>query len=274
MTDAATVAWQRELKGVPAQLEARFPGCWGRFEFLGEIDSTNRRLLAAPDLQPHGFHVCVAREQTAGHGRRGRAWASVADSSLTFSIARALRMGEIPDPSLSLAIGVGLARGLSRCGLEGFFLKWPNDLVTRDGAKLAGVLVEARGKHGEYPAALVVGIGLNCKGAGVLCVDRPIADLSDLSGPSDLAPRELLQAIIEEVVMAWRGFDQGGLSSFGDDLTRIDFLRGRDVVVIDTGDEGRVAGIDPRDGALLLEQGERTKRLYSGEVSVRVLRRD
>ncbi len=273
MIDASTVAWQRELEGVPDQLEVLFPGGWGRFEFLGQIDSTNRRLLAAPDLRPDRYHVCVAREQTAGHGRRGRAWASVADASLTFSLARALRMGEVPDPSLSLAIGVGLACGLSRCGLEGFFLKWPNDLVTRDGAKLAGVLVEARGKQGEYPAALVVGIGLNCSGADGLRVDRPIADLSDLSGPSDLALGKLFQAIVVEVVRAWNAFDQAGLSGCIDDLARIDYLRGRDVVVIDTGDQGRVAGIDPSDGALLLAQGEKIKRLYSGEISVRVLGR-
>lgn len=271
VTDPVVERWKRGLEGLPDRLEAYLPRRWGRFEFLGEVDSTNRRLLATTDLLPDRYHVCVAREQTAGHGRRGRSWISVGDGSLTFSLARALRVGEVPNPSLSIAVGLGLARGLSRCGFAGLFLKWPNDLVTHDGAKLAGILVEARGAQGDGPAALVVGIGLNRNGAGRICAERPVADLSDLSGPTDLPLNELLQAILKEVVIAWEAFAESGLSGCVDDLSQIDYLRGRDVLVTDTGDEGRVVGIDPRDGALILELQQGIKRLYSGEISVRVL---
>jgi BirA family transcriptional regulator, biotin operon repressor / biotin---[acetyl-CoA-carboxylase] ligase len=247
------------------------PGRWSGFDYLQRVDSTNRWLLDAPALVPDRYHVCVAREQTAGHGRRGRSWMSAPDASLTFSVARALRPNELPSPALSLAVGVGVARGLGRCGFSGFGFKWPNDLVTADGAKLAGILAEARPALEGRRAALVVGVGLNRTGADTLGLrDRRVADLTDLAGPADVPLPDLLAALLAEIVQAWEGFAHHGLEPIIDDYSRLDHLRGRRVRVIGTGDQGTVAGIDPADGALLLQQASGLKRLYSGEVSVRV----
>ncbi len=254
---------------LPVQLEKELPGRWSGFEFLPRVDSTNRRLLDSPALVNDAYRFCIVREQTAGKGRRGRAWVSTTGSSLTFSVARALAPGETPSPALALAIGVGLARGLERCELHGFGFKWPNDLVTTDGRKLAGILIEARPRAAERPPALVAGVGLNWRDASALGVDRPVADLGDLSssGAPDLAA--LLQAVLVEIVQAWDAFAQDGLPPVIEDYRRLDHLFGQRVRVTDSGKEGVAAGVDPVDGALLLQGRGGLERLYSGEVSVR-----
>jgi BirA family transcriptional regulator, biotin operon repressor / biotin---[acetyl-CoA-carboxylase] ligase len=271
MPDDSHWGWQQAADDLARRLEAALPGRWSGFEYLHRVDSTNRWLLDAPALVPDRYHVCIAREQTAGHGRRGRPWVSSPDASLTFSVARALWPGELPSPALSLAVGVGVARGLGRCGFTGFGFKWPNDLVTADGAKLAGILAEARPALRDRPAALVVGIGLNRTGAAVLGVmDRRVADLTDLDGPADVPVTDLLAALLKEIVQAWADFARRGLEAISDDYARFDYLRGRPIRVSGTGEQGVAAGIDPADGALLLQQPGGLKRLYSAEVSVRV----
>jgi len=271
VTDYSPGGWERSLDGLAEGLEADLPGRWGAAHCLQRVDSTNRRLLESSTLIPDRYEVCVAREQTAGHGRRGRAWLSSPDASLTFSVGRALWTGEAADPALSLAVGVGVARGLERCGFSGFGFKWPNDLVTADGAKLAGVLVEARAAREDRLAALVVGVGLNRVGADTLGVDRRVADLSQLPGSAEIALPDLLRAVLVELVRAWDGFARsGGLACVAEDYARLDYLRGRKITVLDTGEEGIAAGIDHGNGALLLRRPDGLKRLYSGEISVRV----
>lgn len=269
MTEDSPVSWAAALAPVPAWLERDLPNRWAACEFLPSVDSTNRWLLDFPDLRSSRYHVCVAREQTAGRGRRGREWRAARDSSLTFSLARGLDPLERPTPALSLAIGVGVARGLSRCGLQGFRLKWPNDLVTEQGGKLAGILVEARAASEGRPPAMVAGVGLNRSDASVLGLDRAVADLTDLAGRNPLpALPELLHALLVEVARAWDAFVLDGLASVFDDYRRLDHLRGRRIQVIDSGREGIAAGIDPYDGALLLRRPDGMERLHSGDVSV------
>lgn len=253
------------------RLEQALPAHWAEVECLAQVDSTNRHLLACPDLVPERYRVCLAREQTAGHGRRGRAWISAGEASLSFSVARALRPGERPNPALTLAIGVGLARALVRCGYRGFGLKWPNDVVTADQAKLAGILVEARGAGVDRRAAVVVGVGLNRSGAQALGLDRAVADLTDLPGPSSLGLADLLEAVLSELVQAWEGFARHGLMPFVEEYACLDALRGQRIRVSDTGAQGVAAGIDGTDGALLLQQPKGLTRLYSGDVSVQWL---
>ncbi len=103
----------------------------------------------------------VAREQTAGRGRRGNTWVSprgnLYATLLLKDPAPPLRA---PELSFVAALAVldaiaerapGLAKRLA--------LKWPNDVLC-GGEKLAGILLEGR-MLGES-IAVAIGIGVNC----------------------------------------------------------------------------------------------------------------
>jgi BirA family biotin operon repressor/biotin-[acetyl-CoA-carboxylase] ligase len=95
---------------------------------------------------PHGTLVS-AGEQTAGHGRYGRAWVTPRDRALALSFV--LRSFDALLP---------LRAGLAVADLAGpaARVKWPNDVLLDDG-KVAGVLVEGRPQEGWA----VLGIGVN-----------------------------------------------------------------------------------------------------------------
>jgi BirA family biotin operon repressor/biotin-[acetyl-CoA-carboxylase] ligase len=127
---------------------------------VDEIGSTNAALtVAAGEDAPEGT-VLVAEHQVSGRGRLDRSWNSPPRAGLTVSFllrpdVPAARKGWLP-----LLTGVALAESVSEVTGVLPSLKWPNDLLARDGLKLAGILAEAVASP-SHPTAVVVGVGLN-----------------------------------------------------------------------------------------------------------------
>lgn len=132
-------------------------GRWFEHEEVTSTSDVAFQAIAAGTAQ-HG-DVHSARKQTAGRGRRGRAWQQEPGAGLALSL---IWMPGPPAPSpagLTMAAGLATLDACRALGLAGGGLKWPNDLLAH-GAKLAGVLVESRGLDPAAPH-YVVGIGLN-----------------------------------------------------------------------------------------------------------------
>ncbi|MFC7376594.1 biotin--[acetyl-CoA-carboxylase] ligase [Brachybacterium sp. GCM10030268] len=178
---------------------------------MGILTSTQdeaRRRLEAGEQAP--FAVS-AREQTAGRGRLGRAFASPDGASLSLTYAHRSALGPDGRGWIPLAAGLAAIDALAAAvGTDGpaLGLKWPNDIHTADGRKLGGILVEGHGAHD-----VLIGIGLNLRGpvravdgslvpgtAWLLGADgiRPGAD--DRTGAADAA--SLREAIAGHLVTA------------------------------------------------------------------------
>lgn len=115
----------------------------------------------------------VAHRQTSGRGRRGRAWESP-EGNLATSLLVVPEADPTVTATLGFVAGVALEDALSRVatgltlrtGIDGadgprsrVALKWPNDVLA-DGAKLAGILLEAH-KRPDGSLAVVAGFGVN-----------------------------------------------------------------------------------------------------------------
>jgi BirA family biotin operon repressor/biotin-[acetyl-CoA-carboxylase] ligase len=128
---------------------------WRSLEVVPEIGSTNAALLAAAaDDAPEGT-VLVAEPQVTGRGRLDRVWTSPPGAGITVSF---LLRPDVPGARrgwLPLLTGVALAEAVGEVPGVRASLKWPNDLLAADGAKLAGILAEVGS------GAVVVGVGLN-----------------------------------------------------------------------------------------------------------------
>jgi len=131
--------------------------------YLDECDSTNARLkqMAEDAATPLAGLALATDRQSAGRGRRGRAWQAGPGEALLFSV---LLYPPFP-PSLlhglTLMAGVAVVEALATLGVT-TTLKWPND-VYLEGRKLCGILAETSAEldHTNY---VVLGIGLNVSG--------------------------------------------------------------------------------------------------------------
>ena len=164
------------------------------------LDSTNAEARRRAEAGEAGPVWITAERQTAGRGRRGRAWSTetgnLAATLLTttdappaeaaqLSFVAALAAADLADTCL----GVGAAR-----------LKWPNDVLV-SGRKAVGILVES-GSRPDGRLWLAIGIGINLAHAPS-DVDRPATSFAEhMAGhaPQPLDALEVLATRFE----AWR----------------------------------------------------------------------
>ncbi|WP_229427049.1 biotin--[acetyl-CoA-carboxylase] ligase [Massilia atriviolacea] len=235
-------------------------------EVVAETGSTNADLLArAAGLRRPLLRVAL--HQSAGRGRAGRSWLSAPGAALTFSLAWHFAGPLRELAGLPLAVGVAIADALGALDVP-VQLKWPND-VLRDGAKLAGVLIETQAAPGGGVWA-VIGIGLN-----LLMPD----DIEQRIGRSVAAApwlaqmdRNALMAHLLAALAASLGqFAQGGFAPFCARWNRLHAYQGVPVAILDNGatlHEGVAAGVD--DGArLLLDTAAGRIAIVAGDVSLR-----
>ncbi len=259
----------------PALLEAhlRRLGCRMPCEVLDATDSTNseaERRLARGAEAP--FAV-LARRQTAGRGRLGRAWQSDRTGNLYLSLAfRPFLPLERLGP-FTVWMGLAVCEHLAEAHGAELGLKWPNDLLDARGRKVAGMLTEAR-VDADAVRDLVFGLGLNLEGPGKdwpADLRRRAAGLREAAG-GPLDPSAVAAGVIAALERAWERFEEGRFAAdFRRMAARRDCLRGKPVRVTLRGKplSGTADGIED-DGALRLRgAGGKAMRVASGEVTLR-----
>ena len=236
---------------------------------VAETGSTNADLLAQVQAGAlAGPALLVAHSQTAGRGRAGRSWLSKPGATLMFSLAWRFKSPLQRLVGLPLAAGVALAEALQALGVP-VQLKWPNDIL-KDGAKLAGILVETQtGPDGAVWA--VTGAGIN-----LLMPDSLEADIGrEVAAAPWLAQMDrnaLMGALLNRLSAALAEFDDTGFAAFAERWNRLQAWRGQAVRILDQGrvlHEGLMAGVDD-SGRLLLQSGDGLVPVVSGDVSLRL----
>jgi BirA family biotin operon repressor/biotin-[acetyl-CoA-carboxylase] ligase len=136
----------------------------GRVRHFPSVGSTNALALEAAQGGAQGG-VWVADEQTAGRGRGGHGWHSVAGDGLYVSALVTPSLPMTTALTLSLATGLAAQAAIEEIAGLSADIRWPNDLLV-NGRKCGGILVEtavASAVDGQ-PAMLryaVIGVGIN-----------------------------------------------------------------------------------------------------------------
>jgi BirA family transcriptional regulator, biotin operon repressor / biotin---[acetyl-CoA-carboxylase] ligase len=230
-------------------------------ETFEEIDSTileARRRAERGELAPVWL---IAKRQTAGRGRRGRAW-----SSLEGNLFATLLFTTDRPPSdialLGFATGVAMAESFDEIVGPGHAtLKWPND-VFLDGAKAAGIMLDSGGAW----AALAFGVNL---AAAPEALDQPTTSLRALLPPDAPAAEPLaFFAQMRPKLERWsaRIVSEGFEPLRQAWLTRAHGLgQSARVVQGEHTIEGRIAGLSPR-GELELDTETGCRLIAAGDV--------
>lgn len=230
---------------------------------LAQVDSTN---TFAKNLAARGAAegtLVVAEGQTAGRGRHGNDWSSLAGNLFMSLILRpqvlAASVGQ-----LSFLVSLALARSFQDVlpASADIGLKWPNDVLV-DGRKCAGILLEseAQGMAAQLPW-VVSGVGVN-----LVACPQGATSLVDC-GAVNMTPAQFLDVFephISELYTQWlnEGFApiRQGWSSFATGVgQKIQVRLTRETLA------GVFEGIDDSGAlALRLANGEQ-RHIASGEV--------
>lgn len=221
-----------------------------RFDSLPSTNTEAARQAASGARE--GLCV-VAREQTAGRGRRERTWLSPLDAGLYMSVLLRPRLDARVWPLITLAAALAVSDALSETCSLATDIKWPNDILA-GGRKLCGILAEtAETMKGR---ACIVGIGVNLDDRAfppeIASSATSIEAIAGRAPDADELMRSLVRSLSRwydalhesdgaaRVVDAWEG-----RSSFAHD-------RRVRVVLADETFEGFTRGLEA-DGALRVE---------------------
>jgi BirA family biotin operon repressor/biotin-[acetyl-CoA-carboxylase] ligase len=169
-------------------------------EALDEVDSTNAEARRRADAGARGPLWIAATRQTAGRGRRGRAWETGAGNlAATYLAVTDKPPAEAAQVSFVAALAVAdLAAAYLPAALVS--LKWPNDPLIA-GRKAAGILVES-GPHSAGGLWLAVGTGVNLA-TPPESPGRPATAIAEHMRRPPPAPLEAL-AVLAEAFERWR----------------------------------------------------------------------
>ncbi|MFZ4069644.1 MAG: biotin--[acetyl-CoA-carboxylase] ligase [Caulobacterales bacterium] len=147
-----------------------------RFDSVSSTMDEARRLFAEGQDAPFWVR---ANAQTAGRGRRGRAWVSAPGNlfctygaNIAVPPGQAALLGFVAALAVADVADAAAGRACAR-------LKWPNDVLA-EGGKCAGILLEAEAAP-DGATRLLLGIGVNLVGAPE-DVGYPTMDLTRLGG--------------------------------------------------------------------------------------------
>lgn len=215
-------------------------------------------------------HALLAECQSGGRGRQGRRWLSPFAGGLWFSYGYRFALPVERLGPLALAVGIALVDALELPQLR---LKWPNDLIV-EGAKLGGILVEARSGGGGTEAVIGVGINLRTGFDSAAAPDQRWTELARIAAGPRISRNRLAARLLAAIDRACAGFERDGFAPLLPAWSRLDALAGREVRVERGAGPallGRAAGIDS-DGLLRVIDAESLEhRVASGEVRVRGL---
>ena len=238
------------------KLVGRRVAVWNR------VGSTNDLAARASGSRANAGLAVLAEEQTAGRGRRGRAWTAPPESSLLLSVLL-FPPGPLNDPAWLTALGaVAVAEVVRDATGADARIKWPND-VRVDGRKVAGILVE-RG------AGTVLGIGLNVNVPWDAMPEllRDTATSLQILGGSPLDRSDLVRSLLRRLDYWYHlGMEAGPASLIPTWRVASEHL-GRAVAVETPAGMifGTVADLDPLTGLFLILPDGRTIAIPSRNI--------
>ncbi len=265
LVDSPNIITDYEVKSILGKL-----GMLDDIIYYDEIDSTNTKAKQLGSEEDHRQLLLVADQQTAGRGRRGRAWSSPKGTNIAMSYMLHPEIAPQNASRITLITALALVEAIRKVTSLDALIKWPNDIII-EGHKVCGILTEMSSES-DYIHYVVVGIGINVNGKDFPEEIQKIATSLYIEGKQEVKRSVLLAEVIKSFEKYYTNFlETEDLDNVTQEYNSFLVHRDKKVKVISGSDvtEGKALGID-REGSLLIELSDGTiKHVISGEVSVR-----
>ena len=240
-----------------------------RVYYFDTIDSTQNFAAKIASNHNENGTIIVSKHQTDGKGRLKRKWESPTGGIWMSIIIQ-------PEFNISYITLVPIATSLALCiAIEKILkikpkLKWPNDVLLKE-KKIAGILLDTAIQSNKIES-LVLGIGINFK-INPSKLENKIKKTSNFYGVDTLVeknekPLTLVKQFLYELENIFQIINSGYTKKIIMEWTMRSSTIGRNISM--TTNEGKITGnaikLD-NDGALIISNGQKNKRLLVGDVT-------
>jgi BirA family transcriptional regulator, biotin operon repressor / biotin---[acetyl-CoA-carboxylase] ligase len=230
-------------------------------ETIGSTNDEAKHLARAG--APEGL-IVVARQQTAGRGRRGRQWVSPPGNLYSSTLLRPhCRAAVAAQLGFVAALGVVGAVEELAPGME-LRCKWPNDVLA-NGKKISGILLETEMATGDTPDFVVLGVGVNLV-SSPRDTSYPATSLAE-EGAAAISPATMIAAFARHFAGWLAIWSDAGFAPIREAwLGRAIGVGGPVRVRLERDTlDGSFLDLDD-DGALLLGMATGSRRITAGEI--------
>lgn len=242
-----------------------------RPEVFVRVDSTNSVCLEkALEGESEGY-VAVAGSQSAGRGRRGKAFFSPAESGIYMSLLlRPVGLSEDQVLRFTTMAAAAVSEAIEAVSEKKAEIKWVNDVFV-NGKKVCGILSEASyGIENRNLECVIIGIGINAyEPSGGF----PSA-ISDVAGcvfdePKTGLKNRLTAEVLNRFMDYYKKLPDTPYSA---EYIKRSMVTGKDVTVHKGKEQlpAHVLGIDNEFGLKVLYEDGTVEVLRSGEISIKI----
>lgn len=187
------------------------------------LDSTNE-YMKENRKKFQDYDIVLAKNQTAGKGRRGNIWISTEGMGLfTFLVRKQEREENINYMKLPLLVGLAAIRAFQKIKKAEYQFKWTNDIYLQD-KKLGGILVERREND------FLIGIGLNINNQIPLEIKHIAISLQEL-GEQEYSIPDIVLEVVEQFRTLWKEYTLGNWKEILAEINKINYLYGKRVAL-------------------------------------------
>lgn len=187
------------------------------------LDSTNE-YMKENRKKFQDYDIVLAKNQTAGKGRRGNIWISTEGMGLfTFLVRKQEREENINYMKLPLLVGLAAIRAFQKIKKAEYQFKWTNDIYLQD-KKLGGILVERREND------FLIGIGLNINNQIPLEIKHIAISLQEL-GEQEYSITDIVLEVVEQFRTLWKEYTLGNWKEILAEINEINYLYGKRVAL-------------------------------------------
>ena len=229
-----------------------------------EIGSTNDYLLE--NSKKNKISICLTESQTKGRGRNSKEWQSPKYENIYMSISFSTNQDLKFFSSFSLVTALSVQKALTKHKFD-TKIKWPNDIYINS-KKVGGILIETLSK--DKNNIVVVGIGLNVFMKSNSKIDREWTSLILENESMSIDRNKIISDIANELLIDKKTFEERGFGVFSNEFNELNILKNKKVSLSNSQYDDVVALDVNEDGSLNVKTKSEIKKIFSGEVSIRL----
>ena len=229
-----------------------------------EIGSTNDYLLE--NSKKNKICICLTESQTKGRGRNSKEWQSPKYENIYMSISFSTNQDLKFFSSFSLVTALSVQKALTKHKFD-TKIKWPNDIYINS-KKVGGILIETLSK--DKNNIVVVGIGLNVFMKSNSKIDREWTSLILENESMSIDRNKIISDIVNELLVDKKTFEERGFGVFSNEFNELNILKNKKVSLSNSQYDDVVALDVNEDGSLNVKTKSEIKKIFSGEVSIRL----